>query len=489
MSGLTNGWGRALGLALAAGLLLTPPDPARSEEEEPAPDRPAKKPEPASTVTRGALAPGQALLVLKGKALERSDVECIAEDLTLVVRPTDVVVKAEYVLRNQSPAAKRLELAVPFALGQQEILLNEKKVELVTLGHPEGYGIWVDDEEYRFSELRAGPVPDGVELPRIEGGRLPSDFYLPEREDGTTLPIRFKSSYRWNQFVTPITFPDDKPVSVRVEFTAPYLSYGRETSRGEVSSPGSFRYLLSTGGNWRGGTIGRFHVSVKAEGIPLSQIDLSGLDFVSNDTGATFDATDFHAGGSGDLLVRLSEFERLRVECSDVPPAVPFTILDRPQEVSRPWVATAIRPDAPLEIRLERKLGRDRKPDPGTKADAAERRYRIGFSVVSHEKQYPRLKRVRVALSFGRERSGTALPPRRFSASFEDATDEQVQANRGWRYLIFRSTEPPSTVRLSITDVYPGDKNDRRLRLDGLVLEQERSPEAGEDQGDAPPIK
>jgi hypothetical protein len=487
MSGLTNGSGRALGLALTAALLLAPLGPARSEEDEPAPDQPAKKTQPASLVTRGAIAPGEALLLLKGKPLERSDVECIAEDLTLVVRPTEVLVKAEYVLRSQPPAAKRLELAVPFALGQQEILLNEKKVELVTLGHPEGYGIWVDDEEYRFSELRAGPVPEGVELPPIEGGRLPPDFYLPEREDGSTLPIRFKSTYRWNHFVTPITFPDDKPVSVRVEFTAPYLSYVRETSRGDVSSPGSFRYLLSTGGNWRGGTVGRFHVSVKAEGIPLSQVDLSGLDFVPNDTGATFDATDFHAGPAGDLQVRLSEFERLRVECSEVPPAVPFTILDRPQEVSRPWVAAAIRPDAPLEIHLDRKPGRDRKPDPGTKADAAERRYRIGFSIVSHERQYPRLKRVRVALSFGRARSrSTPPPPRQFSASFADASDESIQANRGWHYLIFRSAEAPSAVRLSITDVYPGDRDDRRLRIDGLVLEQERSSGPGDDDVAAP---
>lgn len=451
------------------------------------------------STTEGAMLSGDGRRVEKMTLVPEPDVECLSEVLTLTTNTRDVHVDVRYVFQNRGKT-KRVAYAFPFALGfikehwsaptettapgeavtpSNDVGRSDPEVaaagrtETSILGEPVDYSIDVDGSAAEVTVEVGDAVPKDIPVPEIRDNRGEPEPTMPgepERESPT-----LSSGYLWSFRVSSIEFPAGKAVKVHVSYRAPYLVYSQRGELGSAVSPGSFSYLLSTGGGWRGGKIGRLRVVLRGGDLPLSRIRPEGLLFTQERGQVSFEATDFTPTPSSNILLQRSDWETIRVQVT-------------PREVLSPggWTFPAVDRSAPVTLVLEVLIGDKSSPLERASPDESRtslERFRIGLAEPSPVGASARLKRVRVEYE-------TKDDDRQvFYATFADVPEADVRATGGVRFIYFDEAcarpdpfeprpvdwRPFRFLKLTLLDAYPSTRGDRRVRLEGVTLERDDS--------------
>lgn len=407
--------------------------------------------------TSGAVAGAQPGALRETALVQEDDVECLSEHLTIKLTSADVRVQVEYVFVNRGKT-KTLRYAFPFALGLHEATRGGRVVETRRLGEPATYELFVDGAPVGATVSPGGPVPQDIAVPRL------ADWPYETSAEPTD------PHYRWSYRVSDITFPAGLERRIRVTYVSPYLVYSmRSTEYGTATSPGEVSYVLSTGGGWRGGTIGQLQVTVTGDGVPIAWIRPAGLPFKRDRSGWTFQARDFRPTTATNIVVQRSELARRELGLEW---GLTGDILgDAPVPPGDAWVSPPVGGAEPVRIQVKvgewaepgAKLGGERWP--GT----TRYRLRVAFAPGSVG---ARLTRARVALEFAER------PTDVFHANFPEADPKDVAASGGYRAIWFDAPATPTSITLVPLEVVPGAKGDRRLRITGVKLEQDVSNHA-----------
>jgi len=401
--------------------------------------------------TEGAVLPGDGAPLAATALAKDEHVECVSELLTIALRQGDAHVTVEYVLRNRG-APKRIEYGFPFAIGEQEVVVEGAAAQVTgPFGKPSDYALIVDGKAVAASWRPGLELPREIPVPAIEDnqglrGRLE---YAQEK-------LKVKSRYRWFYFVSPLDLPAAREVKLTVTYSSPYLVYRKvKEESGPETSPPSFSYLLSTGGGWRGGVIGKLRIVVREEGGTLPAAGIEGLPFVRKGEVATFEGRNVRPTTAMNLFIRTSEFKRVEMTAdSDVP-----SVIFGGSGAGSPWVSPPVGGDAPAALQLST-LGSTYPYD----AERSSLRHRLGIATPKGTAQPAR---VRVELGFADGRLDV------FHATFKQASAHQIGASGGFRYVYFDAARQPITLRLEFQEVHPAADGDRRVRLSGITLEKD----------------
>jgi len=412
--------------------------------------------------------------------VQEDDVECRSESLVITLNADHVAVQVDYLFFNHGPS-KTLWYAFPFALGEQDALVDGVLSNTRQFGEPTSYALSVDGKP-AASETRAGaPVPREIPVPRIEDNTDAPEGGMPGEEPGPTRIL--VPRYRWSYRVSAVEFPSSAERRLRVNYAVPYLVYEKKSELGAATSPGQFSYLLSTGGHWRGGTIGHLDVTVTSSVLPIGQIQIDGLPFKRERTGWHFEANQLKPTTEANLVVRRSEFARLQLEAGtplEAAKGMPRDVLgDRPTTAKGAWTSPPVGGPAPVRVELGVGERIDASSD-GVGDDAPGRRspwgwrwqgngrYRLRLAL-AEGKEMARLTRARVELTFGKRE------PEVFHATFKEADPRDVASSGGYRAIWFDAPETPATITIIPLEVVPGARGERRLRFTGIKLEQDVS--------------
>jgi hypothetical protein len=450
-----------------------------------------------SRKTSNAMAGGDGGALSKTELVAEDDVECTSEDLSINLGD-EVRVQVDYVFVNRG-ATKTLAYAFPFALAERAFFVNGKQGETQRFGEPSSYSIEVNGKPEAAGKRSGGDVPTGIPVPAIVEGTVGA--WDPEDEEAAPAAaeqkpverITEKLGYRWSYRVSQVEFPAGQPLKLRVRYQMPYLVYEQSGELGQARSPGEFSYLLSTGGGWRGRTIGKLRVSVvSSEGSP-AQIRVQGLPFVRTRLGWGYEATDFKPGIEKNIVVRRSEFANIPLMSTEdeLQPLVSATqksetggrlcvgggaIFRCPATRTGPasWTSPPVGGRKPVVIALFTKDPReadDSEQDGGgwpSSRPAETGRYRLRLAFAT-EKDVAQPSRVRVRLGFRAGREDL------FRATFAVADPADLAWEHGWRSIWFDAKERPDSITLTLEDVVPGAKGSRSVEIKGIALEADVS--------------
>ncbi|HET9555083.1 MAG TPA: DUF4424 family protein [Anaeromyxobacteraceae bacterium] len=402
--------------------------------------------------TSGAMAGAHPGPLVEAALVQDDDVECLSERLAIALNGDQVAVQVDYVFVNRG-ATKTLRYAFPFALGQDETLVGSARKVTRRYGEPASYAITVDGKPVKAEQRAGALVPPEIPTPRID------DTTPSEAAPGTT-----KTRYRWDYRVSSITFPTGVERRVRVNYTTPYLVYMKRSELGHAMSPGEFSYILSTGGQWRGGTIGSLKIRVASEFTPLAQIQIDGLPFKRERTAWSFEATDFKPTTSSNLVVRRSELTLVELQPGEgVPENVVREIVGL---LGAGWLTPPVGGKVP--VRIELLVGEAADRGASEVRARVGGRFRLGLAF-GQEAGAARLTRARVEVAFQEHE------PEIFHATFAKVDPRDVTAAGGYRSIWFDADEAPTTITIIPVEVEPGAKGERRLRIDHIMLHQDIS--------------
>jgi len=400
-----------------------------------------------SSSTEGAMLSAQAGALGKRVLVPERDVECASELLTLTLQESGVDVDVEYSFVNRGKT-KTVEYAFPFSVGHGVRLASDyggKETNQVSLGEPLGYSIEVDGTQADAKVSPGGAVPADIPTPNINQG---GDDAYGKREVTST-------SYDWSYRVTPIEFPKDKTVTVKVTYSAPWLIYRESSELGSVKSPGTFSYLLSTGGGWRKGRIGKFRMKVVGAGLPLARASITGPDLKQSNGEVFFEATNFKPTRENDIVIKVTDWKGENMTSMDA--NAKALLAAKPKA---PWQSPPVASGQPLELGFTVDLFNDGRST----------RFRIGMAI-DNDPANARPKKASVELRFHRK------PPEVFHASFRDLPTSDIEASGGMRYIYVDTFDDVtiSEIHLTFTDVFPGTNANNRMQVRQFLLERDVS--------------
>ncbi|HOX42482.1 MAG TPA: hypothetical protein PK668_02740 [Myxococcota bacterium] len=184
------------------------------------------------------------------------DVACQTERLEIELRREEARVEVDYTYLNHG-ADKTLTYGFPFVL----IRGRSARGGDWLAGKPRRYSLEVDGREVESRFVLGGPVPEEV-APRWRARFVRAGFVEDWKQAAP------EDTRRWGFFASELRFPAGRPVRVRVRYAVDTLVTQDPLGRERV-----FSYLLSTGGAWRGGRIGRLEVVLTARGVLLPELE------------------------------------------------------------------------------------------------------------------------------------------------------------------------------------------------------------------------
>jgi hypothetical protein len=254
--------------------------------------------------TRGSLLASQPGALAGTDLVAEPDVECLDEELLVLLQPNGARVTIDYTFVNRATAPKRLTYGFPFLVARLDFRLPKDVAATLKmkhqytriLGEPVGYAISVEGERVPATPREGSAPPRDLSIPEISIKEMPY---------GAGLEVRPKKKLYWLYQTSALEFPTQKPVRVRVTYFAPYLVRTKAHQDNFASTPGVFTYLLSTGAGWRGGKIGRCRIRIQGQGVSLDRLVVRPKSFKRQGQQLVRDLTDFRPTRQDDIVVRV----------------------------------------------------------------------------------------------------------------------------------------------------------------------------------------